>query len=81
MTVRVLAFARLRELVGAAQRDLTLDEGARVSDAWERLAAETPELAPLRASTRIAQNGRVVAGDARLSDGDELALMPPSGGG
>lgn len=81
MTVRVLAFARLRELLGVSERELPLAEGARISDAWERLACDVPELAALRSSTRVARNGRVAAADEALEDGDELALMPPSGGG
>lgn len=81
MNVRVFAFARLRELLGERHRELRLDDGARVADVWERLEREVPELASLRASTRVARNGRIVAGDETLRDGDELAFMPPSGGG
>jgi len=38
-------------------------------------------LEPLRASTRFARNGALARGDAALRDGDEVALMPPVGGG
>jgi len=81
MTISVLAFARLRELLGFSQTSLLLPDGARVADAWAALADAAPAIAPLRASTRLACNGEV-ADDARaLRDGDELALLPPAGGG
>lgn len=81
MTVHVVPFARLRELLGAPEFALALSERARISDAWGALLERAPALASLRASTRIARNGRIVSGDEPLTDGDELALLPPSGGG
>lgn len=81
MLVRVLAFARLRELLGGGERGLELPAGARVRDAWSALAAECPELAELAASTRLACNGRVASLDDVLCEGDEVALLPPVGGG
>jgi molybdopterin converting factor small subunit len=80
MRVRVVAFARIAELIGAA-RSIDLAEGARVREAWERVASAVPELSALAASTRIARNGSIVSLDQPLRDGDELALLPPFGGG
>ena len=81
MEVRLLVFAGLRELLGASERELALPEGARIRDAWELLAQRCPALAELRGSTRVARNGRLASFDDDLSDGDELALLPPVGGG
>ena len=81
MRVRVLAFARLRELVGAGARDLELADGATVAEAWNALAADAAELAQHRASTRFARNGVLTDPAAVLHDGDEVALLPPVGGG
>jgi MoaE-MoaD fusion protein len=81
MQVRVLAFARLRELLGAAERSLDLPEGARIEDAWSALARESAALAGERRSTRAARNGRLASFDTVLGEGDELALLPPVGGG
>jgi MoaD family protein len=80
--VRVLAFARVRELLGTGTQDLEVEEGATVADVWDVLADRYTAMAPLAASTRIALNGHVVsdAGE-RLQDGDEVALLPPAGGG
>ena len=81
MQVRVLAFARLRELLGFGTRDVDVPDGTTVDALWSLLARDARELAPLRASTRFARNGALVPGGAARADGDELALMPPVGGG
>jgi molybdopterin converting factor small subunit len=81
MTVRVVAFGRVRELLGSGERALTLTDGARVADAWAALAAQIAELQRLAPTTRVARNGVVAAWDERLGEGDELALLPPVGGG
>jgi MoaD family protein len=82
MRVRVLAFARVRELLGAGSHDLQIEDGATVGDVWDALADRYTAITALAASTRIARNGRIVtnAGE-RIEDGDELALLPPAGGG
>ena len=81
MRVRVLAFARLRELLGSGTRELELADSANVEHVWALLAGGTPALAPYRASTRFARNGVLVEPGAPVHDGDEIALMPPVGGG
>ena len=81
MRVKVLAFARIREVLGRSEQELDLPGGARAADAWLLLASTVPELDALGGSTRMARNGRVVSPDESLCDGDELALLPPVGGG
>jgi molybdopterin converting factor subunit 1 len=81
MRIRILAFARLRELLEASERSLELPDGARVDDAWSALARDCPPLADQRSSTRAAINGRIAPFEAVLADGDEVALLPPVGGG
>jgi len=79
MKVRVVTFARLRELLGA-ERIVEVPAGAQIYDLWAELAREAP-IAELAASTRAARNGRVCGFGTPLHDGDEVALMPPVGGG
>jgi molybdopterin converting factor small subunit len=80
--VRVLAFARVRELLGAGSQILQVEDGASVGDIWDALADRHGAIAELAASTRIARNGRIVTDPSeRVQDGDELALLPPAGGG
>ena len=63
MRIRVVAFARLRELLEASQHTLELPNGARAGDAWEALVRECPALADHRASTRLAVGGRIASLD------------------
>jgi len=79
--VNVLAFARLRELFGFSSQSRALPRGATLATLWEQLVAERPDAAAMRASTRFARNGILVEDTTALSEGDEIALMPPVGGG
>ncbi len=81
MALRVLAFARLRELLGFGEREFEFAPQTTVDELWAQITSASPEAARLRASTRIARNGAVVDGGARVADGDEIALLPPVGGG
>lgn len=81
MFIRVLAFARLRELLGFGDRELDVDDGATLDDVWVRLARDAAGLDGLRSSTRFARNGALAGGTTPLREGDEVALLPPVGGG
>jgi molybdopterin converting factor small subunit len=81
MQVRLLLFARLRELLGQSERTLELPEGSCVRDLWPHLEAIEPQSAAMRACTRAARAGAMIGADEALRDGDELALLPPVGGG
>ena len=70
MALRVLAFARLRELLGFAERDVDVAPDATLDDVWTALTAGSPEAGRMRPSTRFARNGVVVDGAARVADGD-----------
>src|SRR5947209_2150486 len=76
MEVTVRLFAMLRERAGASAVTLDLADGARVSDALAALNGLTEGL-PLV----MAVNREYADGDAVLSPGDELALIPPVSGG
>jgi molybdopterin converting factor small subunit len=81
MTVRVLAFARLREGLGFSERSFDLAQGATVEDVWNAATAGWGESAALRASTRFARNGELASAAMVVRDGDEIAFLPPVGGG
>lgn len=78
--VRVRFLARLRELAGKDVQDLKTPAGSRVADVYEALRAAHPAL-PGREGVRGAINHEFVAWDAAVSDGDELAFIPPVSGG
>lgn len=81
MRVRVLAFARVAEVLGWTRREIDVPDASAARDVWSALTAGAPDLAPLADSTRIARNGRVVTPAEPLAPGDEIALLPPAGGG
>ena len=81
MRVRVLLFAGIREAVGAGSLDLEVRRGETAGGVWASLVASHPRLDGLGASTRFARNGEIVTAAAPLVEGDELAVMPPFGGG
>jgi molybdopterin synthase catalytic subunit len=74
--VVVRLFAGLRELAGTGQRDLELPAGALLADVWPALGLgdEPPGLL-------YAVNKEYAEAPQPLSDGDEVALIPPVSGG
>jgi molybdopterin synthase catalytic subunit len=81
MRVSVRLFAIQRELIGAREVELALPDGSTIEAAWGELAARFPVLAPGRSSVRFARNGEYAEPDDALTDGDELACIPPVSGG
>lgn len=80
MNVRVVLFAKPRELVGKPQVELALPAGATPADAWGQLSSRY-DLGPLPRSFRCAVNSEYAGWDTKLEDGDELAVIPPVSGG
>jgi molybdopterin synthase catalytic subunit len=74
--VTVRLFAGLRERAGFGSRELELGEGARVEDVWAAL-----ELGEQPPGLLYAVNRAYGAPDIELSDGDEVAMIPPVSGG
>ena len=81
MRLRVRLFAVQRELAGTREVGLELADGATIEDGWAALVECFPVLAPGRPSVRFARNGVYADPDTILSDGDELACIPPVSGG
>jgi molybdopterin synthase sulfur carrier subunit len=85
ITVTVLYFARLREVLGRASETVALPAGPQTVTAlrahlrsrgggWEaELAGEKP--------VRVAVNQDMAQADTVLADGDEVAFFPPVTGG
>ncbi len=79
--VRVLFFGQLKDIVGFAQDDAELSDGARVEDLFERYGRRFPKLAEFRASIAASVNQEYSGWRAPLSSGDEVAFLPPVSGG
>ena len=76
MRVVVRLFAGLRERAGTGERVLELPDGARAADIWSAL-----DLGAEPAGLLYAVNRAYAAPASELSDGDEVALIPPVSGG
>jgi len=81
MHVVVRLFAGMRERVGRPSIDLDLPAGASVADAVTAVAREANANRCEHAHLMTAINDEYVSMDAKLRDGDELALIPPVSGG
>jgi molybdopterin synthase catalytic subunit len=81
MQVRVRLFAVQRELAGTRELTIDLPEPANVGQAWDALVVRHPVLAPGRDSVRFARNGAYADEATMLTDGDEVAMIPPVSGG
>jgi molybdopterin synthase catalytic subunit/molybdopterin converting factor small subunit len=79
MQIRVLFFGILKDLAGRASDSLTLPEDATLGDVLQHYEQAIPR--ELIASLAISVNQEYAAPDARLRQGDEVALLPPVSGG
>jgi molybdopterin synthase catalytic subunit len=80
MRVTLRTFALLRDL-SVARQDIDLPEGATIAAAWVAFADAYPLVGEHRAFVRTARNGAYAGWDQPLTDGDEVAFLPPVSGG
>lgn len=81
MTVRVLLFARARELANRDAVTVELPAASTVAELRSRLAVQVPTLAALLARSAIAVNREFADDSTALRENDEIALIPPVSGG
>jgi MoaE-MoaD fusion protein len=81
MRVTLRLFAVLRQQAGWREREFELPEGASVEDAWQALLVVQPDLAGARNSVRFALNSAYASPEDTLTQGDQLAIIPPVAGG
>ena len=81
MRIQILYFAVLRERVGSGRETIELPAGADVRAARAAIAERHPEIATLLPRVQTAVNRTQAKETTPLSDGDEVALLPPVAGG
>lgn len=82
MTIAVLYFAALRELLGRSEEAVELAAGPfTIRTLADQLVQLHPELRPHLPSVRFAINEAFVDLGATVSPGDRVALLPPVSGG
>jgi len=79
MRITVRYFAIAREAVGGALSQHTVPDGATLADVSSLLFEDHPALCEMRLS--FAVNSVYAAAETVLHDGDEVACIPPVGGG
>ena len=77
----VRLFGQAREAVGGEIIELLLPAAATAGDALAALAEAHPAVAGLLPRSRVAVNLEYVDAATRLAPGDEIAILPPVGGG
>lgn len=80
MTVFVRVGAGLDLGIGVTRLSVPLQEDATVADLLESLRTQYPNASRLDNAVVVSQ-GEHISGAARLSDGQELALLLPISGG
>jgi molybdopterin converting factor subunit 1 len=81
IAVRARLFARLREQAGSDLETLELPAGSTVAAVYDALRKAHPALEGDRGAVRAALNQEFADWDVIVSDGDEVAFIPPVSGG
>lgn len=81
MKIRILLFARLRDLLGTDSVELDSSDIESVGDAYQILRSKYPEVEAFSSSLLVAVNQEFADWNTPISEGDELALFPPVSGG
>jgi len=77
----VLLFGPAREAAGSDRVPVRVDGPATAAVVLAALERAHPALASLLPRTRVAVNRRYVDVDSPVAPGDEIAVIPPVGGG
>jgi molybdopterin converting factor subunit 1 len=80
MTLTILYFAAVRELVGKDEERIDF-AGGTIAELAAFLQAHQPALAGRLASVRFARNEEFAHDGDVVADGDVIALIPPVAGG
>ncbi len=81
MQITVRYFASIREVIGLRSEVRDVPESMTAGALLDQIVREHPEIEGLRRASRIMLNQDYAEPDQLLSDGDELALIPPVSGG
>ncbi|HLP14628.1 MAG TPA: MoaD/ThiS family protein, partial [Bacteroidota bacterium] len=75
--ITVLFFASAKEAAGVSSRTFDVSVPMSVGQFAEMLSREFPPLHALMPSIRFAVNRTITDSSGMISDGDEIAVLPP----
>lgn len=78
--IRVLFFGAAADRTGIRETEIPA-EAATLAELWPLVEERYPGLSPMRSTLAFAVNGEYARGGARVSPGDEVAVLPPVSGG
>lgn len=81
MRIRLLLFAHYRDVAGTGEVELDVPPGSTAADVVRILRSSGGGYAHLPEAPAVAVNMEYVSLGRAVSDGDELALLPPLAGG
>jgi molybdopterin converting factor subunit 1 len=81
MHIRVLFFGQLKDICGCALDNIDLPDNASAGTVFSHYAAKFPRLSALAGSIVLARNQEFTTLSTQLSEGDEVAFLPPVSGG
>jgi molybdopterin converting factor subunit 1 len=79
--VRILFFAQLKDATGCESAEIKPASPLNAEQLWAELLKQFPKLAAHRSCVRLACNQEYAMPDAKFSNNDEVALIPPVSGG
>ncbi|MDG1455052.1 MAG: MoaD/ThiS family protein [Planctomycetota bacterium] len=81
MNLNILLFASLKDAAGSSTIEIQMTEGDRVADLIEAIRRDHPQLSKRLDHVRVALGDEFVTSETVITEGAELALIPPVSGG
>jgi molybdopterin synthase catalytic subunit len=79
--VKVLFFASIKDIIGAAGIEVELPAGSTVGSLLSALESKYPKIAGYRPVLLTSLNEEYANLESKISEGDEVAFFPPVSGG